>query len=164
MESNGPKNKKSELLPHLIIIAAFFFLLSQTWLKWGDLIIDTGRELWLPAELLKGKLLYKDIVSFYGFLPPYLIAGLYKIFGISINTMVYTGIALTLIVSFTIYRIARFFLDQGFSTLLVLNFLFVLAFGCYINRAILNFILPCFDLFHGLYGFIRLFFHKIYIL
>ena len=142
MDTGTTKDKKSELLPHLIIIAAFFFLLSQTWLKWGSLVIDTGRELWLPGELLKGKVLYKDIVSFYGFLPPYLIAGLYKIFGISINTLVYTGIALTLIVSFTIYRIARFFLDQGFSTLLVVNFLFVFAFGNYNTSGIFNYILP----------------------
>jgi len=142
MKNNIANEGKNEFLPHLIILAAFFLLLSQTWFRWGNLIIDTGRELWLPGELLKGKILYKDIVSFYGFLPSYLIAGLYKIFGISINTLVYTGIALTLIVSFTVYRIARFFLDQGFSTLLVVNFLFVFAFGCYTSSAIFNFILP----------------------
>ena len=142
MDYNGQKNETSELLPHLIILAAFFILLGQTWLKWGNLVIDTGRELWLPAELLKGKILYKDIVSFYGFLPPYFIAGLYKLFGVSINTLVYTGIALTLVVSFTVYRIARFFLDQGFSTLLVINFLFVFAFGHYATSGIFNFILP----------------------
>jgi len=142
MENNTSANKKNEFLPCLIIISTFCFLLCQTWFRWGDLIIDTGRELWLPAELLKGKILYKDIVSFHGLLPPYLIAGLYKLFGVSVNTLIYTGIAITLIVSFTVYRIARFFLDQAFSTLIVLNFLFVCAFGCYIRCAIFNFILP----------------------
>ena len=142
MENNTPANKKNEFLPHLIIIGTFCFLLSQTWLRWGDLVIDTGSALQLPAELLKGKVLYNDVLSLYGFLPPYLIAGLYKLFGISVNTLVYAGIALTLIVSFTVYRIARFFLDQGFSTLLVVNFLFVLAFGNYVTSGIFNFILP----------------------
>jgi len=142
MKNNITEKRKSEFLPHLIIVGAFCFLLSQTWFRWGDLIIDTGHELWLPGELLKGKVLYNDLPSFYGFLPPYLIAGLYKIFGISINTLVYTGIAVTLIVSFTVYRIARLFLDQGFATLLVINFLFILAFGNYNTVGIFNFILP----------------------
>jgi Dolichyl-phosphate-mannose-protein mannosyltransferase len=142
VENNKTEQTRNEFIPHFIILAAFFFLLSQTWLRWGNLVIDTGRELWLPAELLKGKILYKDIVSFYGFLPAYLIASFYKLFGVSINTLAYTGIALTLIVSFTVYRIARFFLDQGFSTLLVINFLFVFAFGHYATSGIFNFILP----------------------
>jgi len=142
MDNNPTENKKSEFLPHLIILAAFFLLLSQTWLKWGSLIVDTGRELWLPGELLKGKVLYRDIVSYYGFLPAYLIAGLYEVFGIGINTLVYAGIAVTLITSFTVYRISRFFLDQGFSTLLVINFLFVFAFAGYCIYGIFNWILP----------------------
>jgi len=136
------KTKKTELFPCIIIITAFLFLLSQTWLKWGDLIIDTGSQLWLPNELLKGKILYKDIVSLYGFLPAYLIAAFYKVFGANINTLVCTGIAVTLIVSFTIYRIARLFLNQLLSTVLVINFLFVFAFGHYDSVGIFNFILP----------------------
>ena len=42
MDNDELKNKKSEFLPHLIILAAFFFLLSQTWLKWGSLVIGRG--------------------------------------------------------------------------------------------------------------------------
>lgn len=142
MKNNISGAKKNEFLPHLIIIGTFCFLLSQTWLKWNDLIIDTGSALLLPAELLKGKLLYKDVASLYGFLPQYLIAAIYYLFGISINTLAYIGITLTLITAFTIYRIARFFLEQELSTLLVVNFLIVFAFGNYINCCIFNYIIP----------------------
>jgi len=137
-----PQKDENEFLPYLIIVGAFCFLLSQTWLKWGNPIIDTGRELWLPEELLKGKILYKDIVSFYGFLPAYFMTGLYKIFGSSINTLVYAGIGITLVLSFTLFKITRFFMDQVFSTLVVINFLFVFAFGRYTTSGIFNFILP----------------------
>jgi hypothetical protein len=142
MENLKTTNKKSEFLSHIIIVLTFLLLSAQTWFKWGSLIVDNGRELWLPAELLKGKVLYKDIVCFFGFLPSYLMATLYSIFGVSINTLAYTGMIITIVTSLTIYKISRFFLNQGLSTLVVINFLFVCAFGQYTQSGIFNFILP----------------------
>ena len=58
------------------------------------------------------------------------------------NCLIFTGMLITIISSIFIYRISRFFLNRAFSTLVVLNFLFVFAFGCYSYSGIFNFILP----------------------
>lgn len=125
-----------------LIATCFFYLISSTWLKWGELIIDTYRELFTPYELLKGKILYKDIFYPYGFLPPYIISWLYKIFGVSIITVVSCGIVITALMSFLLYKISRIFLDEVFSALVVITFLFVFAFGYYVYNGIFNFIMP----------------------
>jgi len=45
----------------LACMFCFLYLLNFTWFKWGDLIVDAGREMYIPLELSQGKLLYRDI-------------------------------------------------------------------------------------------------------
>jgi hypothetical protein len=125
-----------------IIGACFLFLVGVTWLKWGELVTDTSRELFTPYQLLTGRVIYKDIFYPYGFLPPYIIAFLYAAFGVHINTAVSCGLAVTVIMSVLLYRISRFFMDEIFSGLTVITFLFVFAFGFYVGNGIFNYILP----------------------
>lgn len=134
---------KLEIIIFFIISLSFYYLLNVSWFRWGNLIIDTSRELWLPSQLLKGETLYKDLLYPFGFFPPYFLAFLYKIFGINISTLVGCGIAVTVLISLFIYKIARFFLDAASSGLVVLTFLFVFAFSYYEPYCgIYNFILP----------------------
>lgn len=125
-----------------IIAACFWYLLATTWLKWGDLITDTSRELWVPLQLLKGKILYKDLSYEYGLFPPYFMSWLYKIFGVHINTLIGCGIAVTATMSLMLYKTARFFLDRIASGLVAVSFLFVFGFGSYNEDGTMNFILP----------------------
>jgi hypothetical protein len=125
-----------------IIEIAFIYLLSVSWHRWGDLIIDTGREFWIPLQILKGKLLYKDLFYEHGPLAPYLLAFLYKVGGVHINAVIGCGITITVLMALLLYKIARFFLDELTSGLAVLTFLFVFAFGSYDYAGIFNFILP----------------------
>lgn len=139
------------LLVSAVISVSFGYLLVVSWLRWGNLYIDTPRELWLPLELLKGRVLYRDLIYPYGFFPPYFQAFLYKVFGVHILTQVGCGIMLTLTMSIVLYKIARFFLSESISGLVVVTFLFVFAFGCYLpSSGIFNCILP--------YSFAALFF------
>ncbi len=134
---------KSSIVIFFILGLSFYYLLNVSWLRWGNLIVDTSRELWLPLKLLEGRVLYKDLWYPFGLLPPYFLAFLYNIFGVHVNTLVGCGISLTLITSIFIYKIARFFLDEVTSGLAVLTFLFVFAFGYYHPYSgIFNFILP----------------------
>jgi hypothetical protein len=52
----------SGLLALVILWAAWF----ATWAHWGNLTIDTGREMYIPAVLAEGKMLYRDIWFMYG--------------------------------------------------------------------------------------------------
>ncbi len=125
-----------------IIGIAFAYLVSVTWLKWGDLITDTSRELLTPYQILQGKVIYKDIFYPYGFLPPYFIAIIYKILGAYVNSLIFCGLAITFLMSALLYKIARIFLDEIFSALAVITFLFVFAFAFYSNNGTFNYMLP----------------------
>jgi len=67
-----------------------------TWGHWGDFQIDNGRELYVPAEILKGKLLFRDLWYMYGPLAPYLKALLFRIFGVHLTVLYVFGLALTI--------------------------------------------------------------------
>ena len=134
--------KKYRYFLYLTAVIGFACLLSSSWLKWGNLVIDNLRDPWVAYKIIEGKALYRDIFYMFGFLPVYFISFLYKIFGVHLNCVIGAGIAVTAVSAFFIYRIGRVFLGRGLSTLLVLNFLFVFAFGCYCYTGIFNFILP----------------------
>jgi hypothetical protein len=132
----------SSLIVFLTVVISFVYLLCVSWYRWGDLIVDTFRDFWVSSQLLEGKVLYKDIFYEYGFLPPYFLALIFKLFGVHINPLVLCGIGVTILVSILLYKISRFFLDEMVSGLVVLTFLFVFAFNHYFYNGIFNFILP----------------------
>ena len=125
-----------------MISVLFIYLLSLSWMKWGNLIIDSFRDINLPVDILRGKILYKDIVYPYGFLPPYLLSAFYFVFGVNILSAILLGIVITVAIIVFIYKISRFFLTQAQAALTVITFLFIFAFGFYASTGIFNFILP----------------------
>ncbi|MBU4313085.1 MAG: glycosyltransferase family 39 protein [Candidatus Omnitrophica bacterium] len=126
----------------LIILGAFTYLLNISWLKWGSLLIDTGRELCVPWRLLSGDLLYKDIFYEFGPFAPYLNALLCMIFGVHLRSFIIGGILTVALMCFLIYKLSRIFLTPIFSTLSVLTFLFVFAFNQHYEAGIFNYIIP----------------------
>jgi len=127
---------------YALIALSFSGLLFVSWLRWGNLIVDTFNDPWIAYKISEGGVLYKDIHYMFGPLPPYFIAFLYKMFGVNLFCLVFTGVALALAATLFIYRLSRLFLGRAFSTLVTLNFLFVFAFGCYCYSGLFNFILP----------------------
>jgi hypothetical protein len=126
----------------VIILACLGYLLSLSWMKWGDFIIDSGREMYVPLRLISGGLLYRDIFYTYGPFSPYFNALLYMLSGPHLSALVAGGILAALLACFLFFKIARFFLDVFFSTIATLTFLFILAFGHYYNLSNYNFVLP----------------------
>ncbi|MFH0935240.1 MAG: hypothetical protein V1828_00035 [Candidatus Omnitrophota bacterium] len=129
-------------LSFLLIAAIFICLLRLSWLKYGDLIVDVGREMYVPLQILSGKLLYRDLCYAYGPFSPYFNALLYKLFSPSLYTLFINGILTASVASLLIYKISRFFLKPFFSTLSASTFLIVFAFGQYVYLGNYNFILP----------------------
>ena len=136
------KHYDKSIIVILSIIGCFIYVLSVTWLRWGNPLVDTFRDFWIPLQILKGKILYKEVFYEYGFFPPYFFAFLYAIFGVHIMTLANCGIGITLIFIFILYKLARFFLDEFISCIVVITFLFVFAFGYNYSLEIFNFILP----------------------
>jgi hypothetical protein len=120
----------------LIVIVACG-LAWYTWGRWGDFQIDCGRELYVPAAILHGKLLYRDLWYMYGPLAPYLQALAFRIFGISLTVLYLIGLVLTIASALLIFEIARqfdlvmpvtiapaiFFLSEAYSPF-IFNYIF----------------------------------------
>lgn len=78
------------------IVVAAMLIVFLTWGHWGDIQVDCGKELYVPYEILRGKLLYRDIFYPYGPLPPYLGALLIEIFGQHLVVFYLFGIAIAI--------------------------------------------------------------------
>jgi hypothetical protein len=81
----------------------------RTWGHWGDFQVDNGRELYVPAEILKGKLLFRDLWYMYGPLAPYLKAFLFWIFGVKLNVLFGFGLAMAIGSALIMFDITRRF-------------------------------------------------------
>ncbi|MFC1621157.1 hypothetical protein ACFL2G_02520 [Candidatus Omnitrophota bacterium] len=129
-------------IPALIIIGAGFYLFSVSWLKWGSLLIDTGRGFYVPLSILSGKLPYRDIFYDFGPFSPYLNSLLCMIFGVHIRSFIISGTLTAILMCVLLYKTSRIFLNALFSTLCVLTFLFVFAFSQHYEAGIFNYIIP----------------------
>ncbi len=125
-----------------VVLGALVFNLRLTWGRWGDPVIDTGRELVAPLQLAEGRMLYRDVRYWYGPLAPYANAALYSVFGVRVNMLVATGIAVAAAVAGLVYAICRRFTGRAVSTAASVLFLSACAFGQYYELNIYQFALP----------------------
>jgi hypothetical protein len=79
-------------------ISGLFFLIAlwgwrvySTWATWGNLTIDSGHEMYIPALLAQGKVLYRDVWFMYGPAAPYFNSYLFRWFGIHLNVLYAAG-------------------------------------------------------------------------
>jgi len=75
----------------VIAVAALAF--AQSYARWLDPIIDTGRDLYIPEQIAKGAKLYRDIRYQYPPLAPYLLALITGAIGHSLAAYVAIGVA-----------------------------------------------------------------------
>ncbi len=104
----------------LILIIIFAFNVYVFWLKQGSIIIDVGREFYIPWQMLKGQILYRDIYNIYGPLAYQINALSFLIFGQKISSIVALGIINSFLITLTYYFISREFLSKKISLLLSL--------------------------------------------
>src|SRR5207244_4268197 len=95
------------LHPFLLISVAFVGMLTWTWLRWPDPIVDFGRELYLPWQVSQGKQLYRDLAHFNGPLSVYFNALAFLVLGVSLRTIVVVNILVAAGVVALIWRLGR---------------------------------------------------------
>lgn len=123
--TSRPHNSRGTVwLAQSVIILVFLALTCATWAHWGNVRIDCGRELYVPANILEGKMLYRDLWYLYGPLAPYLKALLLFLFGVHLNVLYGLGLAITLTFALLLFALSRRFLPA--SAALLISFLFLL--------------------------------------
>ncbi len=93
--------------PLSAVLAVFAGMLAVSWRRWTSPIADSGREMDLPARLLQGEWLYRDVHHIYPPFAPYFNALLYRIFGVHLDVLHVAGIVCSVIIATLCYRIAR---------------------------------------------------------
>ena len=128
----------------LSILGSIMLVLS--WQKWPDVLVDFGRELYVPWQITNGAVLYKDLAYFFGPFSPYLNALLFKIFGVSLLTIAIFNIVLIIVLTGVIYRIFTITTDRLTALAVSAAFIALFAFSQF-----------CCAFFHALFqGFIDL--------
>lgn len=93
------------LIALLLVVAAVAF--AQSYQRWLDPIIDTGRDLYIPEQIDHGTLLYRDIRYQYPPLTPYLLAAVTAVIGHSLSSYTAIGLAQSLIIAALLWLIGR---------------------------------------------------------
>src|SRR4051812_28226136 len=90
----------------LIIVAITFVAAAAlTWRKWPDCLIDFGLQLYLPWKISTGSLLYRDVMYLTGGpLSHYYDALLFKVFGVSLLTLMISTLLIAAGLLILIYR------------------------------------------------------------
>ena len=141
-------------------------MLRLSWLKWPDLLVDYGRELYVPWQITQGKVLYADLNHLYGPLAHYLNAFLFQIFGTGLATLAYFNICLVVLLVFLIYDLFKSTFGDFIATIAGLCFLVIFAFSQYVGIANYNFICPySHEITYGVFlFFLALFIFRKYLL
>lgn len=126
---------KSDLGLISILCFLFFALLPFFYLKQGLLLIDTGREFYLPQQILNGGVLYKNLYNIYGAFSYQFNALLFLIFGQSFKTLYIAGVINSLIITVSTFLISREFLSRSLSFIISTLIIFSLVYNTFLYNS-----------------------------
>src|SRR5215213_4903847 len=121
-------SRPARLIGPALVAIAFIAMLIWTWGGWPDALVDFGRELYVPWQLSRGKVLYRDLAYFNGPLSAYFNSILFRILGVSLRTLVLANIAIAAAVVAMIYQLFR--LAGGRFSATIVAITFVALFMC----------------------------------
>jgi len=135
--------------PALIALAGLA-MLRWSWRTWPDVLIDFGRELYVPWRLSAGQVLYADLAYFNGPLSPYWNSLWFRLFGASLMTLVVSNLILLTVLTALLYVNLREIGSRVSATAACLVFVTLFAFGQFLEIGNYNFATPySHDLTHG---------------
>ncbi len=133
-------------LPWVVLIGVSFIIgLAVSWERWGNPLVDCGREMNQPLRLARGEMLYSGVRHIYGPLSPYVNALLYRMFTPSLNVLYASGIFAALVILALVYWLARQLMERAPSSAATLGVMWLCAF-----KQAGNYILPySYSALHG---------------
>ena len=122
-----------------------------TWQTWADVLVDFGREVYVPWQLTEGKVLYRDIAYFNGPFSPYLNSIWFRLFGTSILTLAICNLVILAVLVCLLYVILRQVASRLGATAACLLLLVVFSFGQLLHIGNFNFVCPyAHEMTHGI--------------
>ena len=134
MKENFLKKNWQILLINFLLLFVFLFFYG----RFGDIIVDSFREAYIPTQILKGKILYKDIFTIYSPFSYLFNAFLFLVFGIKLKVLYFAGLIASAGILNLIYKLGAKFLPKLYAMGIVL---FVIS-VCVLSPNVFNFIFP----------------------
>lgn len=128
--------------PAAVIGAVGAGMCVWTWAATADLLIDFGREIYMPWRLSQGDALYVDVAHFFGPLSPYLNALWFRLFGPGIATLALLNLIVLALLTVLLYLCLRAIGDRTSATAACVVFLTLFAFGHLLQVGNYNFATP----------------------
>jgi hypothetical protein len=119
------------------VLLTGFFMILWTWKVWGDLIMDIGRELYIPWQLLSGKVLYLDISYRHGPLSPYFNTLAFTLLGPSLHSLLIVNLTIVAALCLVLFALISRISDR--RSALVCLFVFLLLFAFAVCHRLTNF-------------------------
>ena len=117
-------------------------LLFLGWRRWTHVIIDFGRELYVPWRLGEGEVLYRDLAYFNGPLSPYLNSVVFRSLRRQLHVLFLFNIVLLLCITWLLYRLLRRLADPLTATVGCALFLTIFALADLNGFGNYNFVTP----------------------
>ena len=141
------KKYKYEFLIFILTVFAVFITFQHN----IGLIIDCGREVYYPQEILNGKVLYKDLFNIYSPFAYLFNAFLFKIFGINLNVLAIAGSVCAIGIILGIFLLTKKLFNEQMALSIAI---FAISIGI-IPVYIFNYVFPyAFSMTYGLFGFL----------
>lgn len=145
------KNINTNLKYLILLWIVLFFAIIPVYAHQGHLLIDCGREVYYPTQILLGKVLYKDILNIYGPFSYMFNAFLFKIFGVNLNVLYIAGCLCSFAIVTLIYKIAAKFLPEFLSLTIGI---YTISIGV-LSLNLFNFVFPySYGMLYGLVSFL----------
>lgn len=90
-----------------LLLAIAVLAVAQSYRRWLDPIIDTGRDLYIPEQIADGAKLYRDIRYQYPPLAPYLLTAITAVIGHSLAAYTAIGLVQSLLIAALLWLIGR---------------------------------------------------------
>lgn len=113
-----------------------------SWRKWPDPLIDCGRELYVPWQITRGKVLYRDLASLFGPLSSYVNALWFRLFGVSLLTLAAGNLFIFATMTAGIHWFVRGSTNVVTATAASLSILLLFGFSQYVGVGNYNFVTP----------------------
>lgn len=126
----------------LLIAGAIIGMLCWSWGTWPDVQIDSGANLYLAWQLSEGNLAYGDFIYLKGPLSMYLNALWFRLFGVSLMSLVLANLALLMALIGLLHRLLREIGGQFSATCACLVLVTMFAFGQLVGVGNYNFLCP----------------------
>lgn len=142
---------RREIIGPCCLALLFCGLTYWSWRKWPDILVDFGREVYVPWQLASGSVLYRDIAYLNGPLSPYFNSLWFRLFGVSLSAIIYVNLFLLAALTALLYTFLRRSIDRLAATLSCAVFLSIFGFAHFTMTGNYNFVCPySHELTHGL--------------